>query len=285
MSSNIDQMDLNISNYTIDELFNLFNLNVNNSLTDDDMKYAKKIVLKVHPDKSKLDSKYYIFFTKAYNLLQNIYEFKNKSQNKKIDNTTYENKQQKQLLHNLFEKNTELKKIPNFNKWFNSEFEKYKINDDEDEINYNEWMKSDTTLSTDINARKKEIRALTVYKGVSDNYIRSSVGGASLLHQQNCSSTDKYTDLKKAYDESVLPDTEDDFANIKVFSSVNEYNNHRNSMNTSPLSTDLALRQLYLQEENENSVSAALAYKYAKQMEQIEKNNSKFWGSLNKLTY
>ena len=34
----------------------------------------------MHPDKSKLDKSYFIFFSKAYKLLYSIYEFKHKNQ-------------------------------------------------------------------------------------------------------------------------------------------------------------------------------------------------------------
>ena len=55
----LDCLDLNIDNYSVQDLFNLFNID---SVGEDNMKHAKQIVHKTHPDKSKLDTKYFLFF-------------------------------------------------------------------------------------------------------------------------------------------------------------------------------------------------------------------------------
>ena len=75
----MSEFDLNIDNYTLDELLDLFKLK--RDFTADEFKSAKSIVLKMHPDKSKLDKNYFIFFSKAYKLLYKVNEFKNKKTN------------------------------------------------------------------------------------------------------------------------------------------------------------------------------------------------------------
>ena len=68
------------------------------------MKECKKLVLKSHPDKSRLDEKYFIFFSKAYNKLKGIYEFQNKIQIKKtVDSSEYYDSEQANILNNVFE--------------------------------------------------------------------------------------------------------------------------------------------------------------------------------------
>ena len=59
----MEHIDLDIDNYSLDDILNLFKLS--HSFTKDDLKQAKKQVLKTHPDKSNLDKKYFLFFTKA----------------------------------------------------------------------------------------------------------------------------------------------------------------------------------------------------------------------------
>ena len=62
------ELDLDVDNYSLDDLYNLFNISNNNSnqvLDEHSLKGAKQIVLKMHPDKSQLDSKYFLFFSKA----------------------------------------------------------------------------------------------------------------------------------------------------------------------------------------------------------------------------
>jgi hypothetical protein len=57
-------IDLVIDNYDLDDLLNLFKLD--HDFTRDDMRIAKKIVMRTHPDKSGMDKKYFLFFSSAY---------------------------------------------------------------------------------------------------------------------------------------------------------------------------------------------------------------------------
>jgi hypothetical protein len=65
----MEEIDLNIDNYELQDILNLFNINYD--FGEKEMRIAKKIVLQSHPDKSKLDKKYFLFFTKAYKYLYN----------------------------------------------------------------------------------------------------------------------------------------------------------------------------------------------------------------------
>ena len=117
-----DGLDLDLDNYSLKELYTLFN--INEPLSEPVLKKAKQIVLKLHPDKSKLDAKYFLFFSKAYKRLFSIYEFQNKSTNKTYkDEDTYDDSNIN-VLDNMFNKNKKLKNTNNFNNWFNKQFEK-----------------------------------------------------------------------------------------------------------------------------------------------------------------
>ena len=63
----MDDLDLNIHNYDLNDLLNLFKLPYH--FTEEHLRDAKKTVLKTHPDKSRLDRKYFLFFSKAYKYL------------------------------------------------------------------------------------------------------------------------------------------------------------------------------------------------------------------------
>ena len=67
-----EEDDLTIANYDLDELLNLFNLKPD--FTEKELKSAKAIVLKLHPDKSRLDKKYFLFYSEAYKLICNFPE-------------------------------------------------------------------------------------------------------------------------------------------------------------------------------------------------------------------
>ena len=56
----MDKIDLNINNYTLNDLLKLFKLS--NNLTEEDLKNVKKQVLKTHPDKSGLEPDIFRFF-------------------------------------------------------------------------------------------------------------------------------------------------------------------------------------------------------------------------------
>ena len=50
MINNLEKLDLNIDNYSLDDILKLFKLS--HSFTEEDIKKTKKIVLMTHPDKS-----------------------------------------------------------------------------------------------------------------------------------------------------------------------------------------------------------------------------------------
>ena len=62
--------NLDINSYNLEELLGLFDLQY--ELNMEDMKRAKKKVLMLHPDKSRMDAKYFLFYKKAYEM---IYQF------------------------------------------------------------------------------------------------------------------------------------------------------------------------------------------------------------------
>jgi curved DNA-binding protein CbpA len=266
------------------------------------MKEAKKIVLKTHPDRSRLDNKYFLFFSKAYKKLLDIYEFQNKINSKKTadKNDYFENGQ---VLDKMFEMKKDLKDTDNFNKWFNDQFEKHRL-EDPVEHGYGNWLKSDEdiiytpqninkdSMAREMDKRKKEIQALTPYSGVGNSFGGSSVGGSSLMeYNSNFSSGSLfssggggYTDLRQAYVESVIPVTEDDYNKTQKFKSVDEYKRHRENINVVPLSKEDAMRQLFEQEKKENDESAAMAFYYAQQSEKAKKNSDTFWSGLQQIT-
>ena len=299
-----ESLDLNIENYSREELYKLFGFKPSIILTEDSMKEAKKIVLKTHPDKSRLDNKYFVFFGRAYNKLKDIYEFQNKTNKKTEDKNEYFDTQNGQVLDKMFDMKKDLKDSNNFNKWFNDQFEKHRL-EDPVEHGYGNWLKSDEdiiftpqnvnkdSMGREMEKRKKEIQALTPYKGVGDAFVSSSAGGSALMeYNSNFSSGSLfsggggmgYTDLRQAYAESVIPVTEDDFNKVQQFKSIDEYKRHREKIDTNPLSKEEALRQLYHQDKQKNEESAALAFYYAQQSEKAKKNNDTFWSGLKQLT-
>ena len=299
-----ESLDLNIENYSREELYKLFGFRTSATLTEENMKEAKKVVLKTHPDKSRLDNKYFVFFGKAYKKLQEIYEFQNKTNSKKkADTNEYFDSQNEQVLDKMFDMKQDLKDAKNFNNWFNEQFEKHKL-EDPVEHGYGNWLKSDEdivctpqninkdTMGREMEKRKKEIQSLTPYTGVGSSFGGSSFGGTSLMeYNSNFTSGSLFsgggmgfTDLRQAYVESVIPVTEEDFNKTQKFKNVEEYKRARDNIDMTPLSKEEAMRQLLHQEKKDNEESAALAFYYAQQSEKAKKNNDTFWSGLKQLT-
>ena len=86
--------NLNIQNYSLEELLGLFDLTTY-EISVDDLKRSKKKVLMLHPDKSKLDSKYFLFYKKAFDVIVQFYDNQHKHtktvDGKKLVYTTHNN--------------------------------------------------------------------------------------------------------------------------------------------------------------------------------------------------
>jgi len=292
-NTTLNTLDLDLDNYSLDDLYHLFNIN-GNILNDETMKLAKQIVLKMHPDKSQLDSKYFLFFSKAYKRLYNIYEFQNKSSKKKMDKEDYFNESNKTILDNMFDKNKDFKDSKNFNSWFNEAFEKGRL-ENPTEQGYGDWLKSDEgfisvnenvtkgNMNDVFEQKKKQIQSLTLYTGVTD-MVSSSFGG-SLLDGGNDFSSDNYTDLKQAYTETLIPVTQEDYNKMQKFNNISEYKRHRDQVDTTPLTKEESERKLLQQQQEHDQHSAALAFKYAKESEKAKEKQNNFWSDLTQIMW
>lgn len=299
--SSYNNMDLTIENYSQSDLYNLFGIDSHNRLTHDVMKQSKKIVLKTHPDKSGLEPKYFLFFTKAYKRIYSIYEFQNKNHNKVEDTNEYTDTENNILLEQLFTNDKTLKTPDKFNKWFNEQFDKHKL-EDSCEKGYGDWLKSDenvdhiekisqSQMAMEIEKKKKQVQALSEYKGIDTQYA-PIFGGSTLMDYNSnytCGSVFSednlnYTDLKQAYVESVIPVTNEDYQNAPKFKNVDEYRRHRDTVDISPIDKAESMKQLYNENKNQEDESVALAYYYAKQAEKAKLQKQSFWASIKHLT-
>ena len=219
----MDNIDLNIDNYNLQELLSLFSISEN--FSEKDMKEAKKIVLKTHPDKSGLDPKYFLFFSKAYKIIYGIFEFRETNKKDHSKYKTFDNPENDEIIKNALTSNTVKK---DFNKWFNELFEKSKIEDEYNSSGYENWLRSDEDLENFSNLNKEEqeikleekrnkIKTLCKFNEIKD--IQGQ--GYDLLRQKpedyssDIFSSLAFEDLKKAHQESLIPITNQDINNIE----------------------------------------------------------------------
>jgi len=282
---NCSELDMNIDNYELQDLLDLFHLDYN--FNEEDLKKTKKTVLMTHPDKSKLPKEYFLFFTAAYKIIYSIYEFRYKSikpngtENIKANKYTTEKDEEREILL------TNLKKQPNFNKIFNELFEKYSIKDNETEGGYGDWLKSEEDLDntrTTMNEmnekfelKKKKVQSIIVHKDVEE--MDSGNGHFELTrdkpeyYSSSLFSSLQYEDLKKAHVESVIPVTQEDYQNRKKFRNVDEMQRYNAEQNSEPLSLKQANEYLNQKKSFQDKNDVSRAFKLAKQDEQARKAN------------
>jgi hypothetical protein len=280
-------IDLDIDNYSCDDLYNLLGIQ-GCTLDETLMKNIKKKILKTHPDKSKLHTDYFIFFSKAYNRLHAIYIAQNKTSKKtNIYNNDYNNAysdEKEKLLNNFFESNNNFKNPKKFNKWFNDKFEKHHIK--EEEHGYGDWLKSDegvvetvkisqSQLGSEMEKYKQRIQSVIPYRGIQDTLSSSSIV-----------SCDRFSDLKQAYEESVIPITQQDYNKMKKFNCVNEYKNFRDNehKNVKPMSEQNAFKYLEKKNRDLEDQCVTMTFENIKHTEKQNKQNNLFWSDLKRLT-
>ena len=303
----MNTIDLNIDNYDLDDILHLFK--IQKDFDEHDLKNAKKIVLNSHPDKSNLSPEYFRFFTAAYRTLYSIWEFKCKNNKNKdsyiTDETVYKDSTQieqskKKVLQKVLN-STEFKDNPShFNDWFNKQFDKLKMDTDENNHGYGDWLKSNediedkpitmSQLGDEIELKKRQVKALIVHNGINELFWNDN--GASNISGDipDCYSSDlfsnlKYEDLRKAHTETVVPVTMEDYNNVLKFNNVTEYSNYRSSQDMKPSTTVEAQKYFHQKNKKEDEISTERAYKLAKQTEELNKKQNKFWSNLMNIEY
>ena len=287
----MEELDLNIDNYSLEDILNLFKLDIN--FDKEDMINAKKIVLQVHPDKSRLDKEYFLFFKKAYNLLCKVNNFKFKYDNTEIEG---EKDYETELIDENQDENKIWKKLSkdkNFNAIFNEMFEKnYNLKEE----GYDEWLKNEeedieTAKTIDevnmkIREKKKNLREIISYQNIES--VNNGFG-SSLIQENGNYGSDmfgklKYDDLKTVYTESVVPVTEEDFMNKKQFSSIDEFNRYRDK-NLREVREIINHEKIEKRnQEIEHQSNLMRAYEIAKEENKMKKIKNNMASTLQRLT-
>lgn len=303
----MEKLDLNIENYNLQDLLSLFKINY--SFDEEDLKKAKKTVLMTHPDKSKLDKKYFLFFSKAYKRLYFIHNFK-KNQNADF-NEEYEDVLKKYYEtynehHNIKKENiektfdnTDFKK---FNEKFNKIFEENRITNEFQEVGYDDWLKcGNNELLLEINKRninkdeqqslinkyKNEQKQIVKHDGIKDyesnNGYSNIVSSAPNNYGSDVFSKLQYEDLKKAHEETLIIVNEQDMRK-ESFNNISQLKDHRNNQDTQPLSLQQSKKLLQNKDIEADEESAHRAFYLAKEAQQandIHNKVKKYFNLLN----
>lgn len=265
----MDKVDLNLDNYELNDLLKLFKLNLN--YNENDLKEAKKILHSLHPDKSGLDSKYFIFYKKAYDLLYNIYVINHKKINDKVSTVSYDTLKQDYYQSDRNKAVQMIQKSSNFNKHFNELFDEYYT---KDEHGYGDWFKKEDE-SVSFNELKKQSRDLALKTSIQEMVVK---GNYSNLDTPNTYTTNDYMDLREAYTTGSVIGVDEhlDFHNVKKYNSVEELKNERSAI-IKPLTIHESKQILLNQETEENERSIQRIYNLTVDHEKQKEKQQSFW--------
>ena len=293
-------MDLDITNYDYEDILKLFN--ISKQFNEEDLKNAKKQVLSSHPDKSGLDKSYFLFFSSAYKILFNIYNFREKHSSLTNLNNYNENynAEKDEINALLIHKITKNKSSAQFNIWFNEQFESFKLTNEYEANGYGDWLTNNETTSTETMEKCKDLNSMNKIIEEKKQILRTHnlVKKREICEFNNTNYCDltnskpedyssglfskfQYEDLKKAHEESLIPVTNEDI--INNYSSLEDIRNKRASQSLVPLKQNEATSYLNKSKEDENNISTARAYSLFKQDELSKQKNDKFWSNLKRL--
>ena len=283
-------IDLNIENYNLKDILKLFNLDYN--FSKEDIKKCKKNVLEMHPDKSGLEKDYFLFYSKAYRLLIKIYEFKNKDKINKNSSNKYfalddNDCSKQQAVYDLMNN-----KNVNFNNWFNDQFEKLKISNENELHGYGNWLKSDDdiyeikskNMKEEFENRKKKLFQIIEQQDIQGINCQFSELDNSRpdYYQSDLFANLQFEDIKKAHTENVIPISEEYLNNIKIFNNINELSIER-SKGIKPLSEEESNILISKNKFNDDKKHTQIAYKILKDQEKFNEQNKIFWKNLSLL--
>jgi hypothetical protein len=280
--------------YSLDELLGLFDLNYN--MTLEDLKRAKKSVLMLHPDKSKLEPDYFLFYKKAFDIIVEFFENNNKANrpvtdensqylpldsnyNKATSNTvkTMVNEMPKNEFQNkfnqLFEENMVNKLDANKNDWFKTEEPIFKTTENVSSKNMGKIFdqfkeqNSDIVRYTGVQNMMYSNSGSQLYDDVDEDEYRQS------YISSNPFSKLKFDDLRKVHKDQTIFAVSD--KKYKQYSSLDDYNRERSKTMGSPL--EKAEAEKFLADQEKHFREKMLQKQHTSQMktrEYEEKNKA-----------
>jgi len=320
------ELDLDIDNYDLSDLLGLFHLDA--CYDEAGLVRAKRIVLKMHPDKSRMDAKYFLFYSKAYKILFQLWKFRNVHIDSAPTNTVsagggVDRREREQmvyvsdtasdrdtsgngeLLERMFRDNSALRKAPEFNRWFNAEFEKARV-EAADADGYGDWLTEEDDRGAEqvqgstgqmmaafTEKKRQACQDVVVHHEVESFYgglgggMGSDLGGDGGGVYDSAGNSGgggvAYQDLRKAHTETMIPVSDADLAHRKAFGSVDEMRRYRTGQDTAPLSAAESQQQFADQSVREDESATRRAYRLTKEVEEAEKRSQQFWKNLRML--
>jgi hypothetical protein len=260
--------NLDIHNYSFHEIMDLFELDIDN-VTVDELKRAKRKVVMIHPDKSKLPKEYFLFYKKAFDIVIRMYGDMQKV-SQKVENQEYFPEMSESSLGNTKQMKHTLNSIPQetFQKTFNKMYETHvkKPIDTEknnwfsqEESMYNHHVSNPNQMNSVLEQVKQQQQSIIKYQGVvpiQSNYHSNSFYEDDSHNDEETEymSSDvfsklKYEDVRKVHrDQTVFNISESQYDNIPKYRNVQDYERARNVNHIKPMEQNQATQMIQEQE-------------------------------------
>ena len=301
------KLDLNINNYTVKDLYALFQLNPSESLNETMLKNVRNTVLSFHPDKvqqnrSSVSPQIYEFFTKSYDKLKDLYDYQNLTERDLSNaNLTYNSSSFVDVSKTDFVTKRNLQYNPNIvsiptkknaakhNEWFNEMYNECTadITKDSNSAGYDSWLKSNEGI-VELPPDQKFVTGdmpifqsteLMQYKGDVMGYNEPN-GSCNILNDiymgstQNASVCGAYTDIKQAYTTFIVQPMDD--PRQKTHTSLKEYSQYRDNLDYTPLDKHTAERMVAEKHMNEQHSLMDTMLRYDNHMKSVQEKIGKY---------
>ena len=284
----MNEIDLDLNHYDLDDLLQLFK--IKSSFKESELKQCRRMVMKMHPDKSNLPTEYFIFFSKAYNVLAEIYKFKfnlNRTDiiNYKMIIDDNEINERQALVKKLTESD-------NFLKHFNEAFERTIKPSDFSAKGYETWLKDSDDIIIDKN--NKNINAsienykqnqLTIKEDLQ-NICETDSSNIEETAPENYSSNIfsklVYEDIKSAHETGLINVSQNDYK--RDYNTIKQLQIARDNNIVIPTKEESKhmLNQIKFQQQE---ISTSRAYRLARQSELANDAKNNFDKYFLKLNY
>ena len=287
--------NLNINMYSFKELLDLFQLDYKISI--EDLKRAKMMVLKMHPDKSRLPADYFLFYKKAFDIVVQYYNdsvkttaevptteqvYTVETADKRVAKTVHKamNDMGQDQFHDkfnqLFEQNMKKPVREDRNDWFKNNDPLYQFDD----------VSSAAGLAGAVESIKKTTAAIVKYNGV-ENMTSGGPSYGNLYDDDEDSESGayvtcdpfsklKFDDLRKVHkDQTVLAVSESDLGRMRTYGSIDQLQRERGSMHIEHV--DRSESERILEQREQALRQQMLAKQHAdrlRSMEYAEKNKT-----------
>ena len=290
--SNVEH-NLDIQTYNLDELLQLFDLNYEFDV--EQLKKAKKKVLFLHPDKSKLPSAYFLFYKQAFDIVYNFYKEKTKQERavpkEKVEYDANNDEGVRTEINGVM-KNFKAKE---FQSKFNQLFEENMTV--KPDTSKSEWFRDETPLfdqniKGSVNDAIHQVKNQTLVRHTGVQNI-SGYSNNQLYEEDNdaYASSDifsklKFDDLRRVHkDETVLSVSENDLHNMKTYASVEQLNRERGQQNLTPIEKQNAERIMNEQQRQQNEYIMRKQYEATQKSMAYEQKNKEVLSNFLRLRF